>query len=464
LSSKYTGSGRRVAAVFGLVTVSALVAQLPMSSAFAATQKTSTGLRCTIVGTKHADHLRGTSGKDVICGLGGNDTIDGRGGNDVIDGGTGNDTIVGGSGNDTLIGGSGADKLDGGTGSNTCTTDSSDKKPVSCGDTVKPVIASWNVKSVDAATGVKTVTATGRVTDSFSGVKSVRFELDGPSNAVYAQTAGRTAGSALDGTWTATITLPANAPVGAYKLAVSAADVAGNSASVNTSSTVTKAAPAGDVTKPVVVSWTVSATTVDTSTGPKAETVSAHITDNLSGVKSVQLELDGPGGAVYAQPATLKTGTALDGTWSATITMPAGAPAGSYTVAATAVDTAGNSIHVVSASPLVTQTNTGDVTAPVAQDWTVAYKTTLTGSLVAKVTAHVTDDFAGVKTVAFELDGPNGVVYTVPATFSATDGTWTGTITSPANAPHGEYHLAITAADNAGNSHRLDTTTHFEIS
>jgi hypothetical protein len=144
--------------------------------------------------------------------------------------------------------------------------------------------------------------------------------------------------------------------------------------------------------------------------------------------------------------------------------MPAGAPAGSYTVAATAVDTAGNSIHVVSASPLVTQTNTGDVTAPVAQDWTVAYKTALNGSLVAKVTAHVTDDFAGVKTVAFELDGPNGVVYTVPATFSATDGTWTGTITSPANAPHGEYHLAITAADNAGNSHRLDTTTHFEIS
>jgi RTX calcium-binding nonapeptide repeat (4 copies)/Bacterial Ig-like domain len=463
MSSKHAGSGRRVAAVFGLVTVTALVAQLPMGSAFGATQRTSTGLRCTIVGTKHADHLRGTNGNDVICGLGGNDTIDGRGGNDVIDGGSGSDTITGGAGNDTLIGGSGADRLDGGTGNNTCTTDSSDKKPVSCGDTVKPVIASWSVKSVDAATGVKTVTATGRVTDGFSGVKSVRFELDGPANAVYAQTAGRTAGSALDGTWTATITLPANAPVGTYKLAVSAADVAGNSARTNTSTTVTKAAPAADVTKPVVVSWTVSATTVDTSTGPKAETVSARVADDLSGVKSVQLELDGPGGVVYAQPASLKTGTALDGTWSAAITMPAGAPAGSYTVAATAVDVAGNSNHVVSSSPLVTQTNAGDVTAPVAQDWTVEYRTTLTGSLIAKVTAHITDDFSGVKTVTFILDGPNAVVYSVPATFNAADGTWTGTITSPANAPSGEYRLAITAADNAGNSHRLDTPTHFEI-
>jgi hypothetical protein len=331
-----------------------------MTSASAATQRASTGQRCTIVGTKHADHLRGTNGNDVICGLGGNDVIDGRGGNDVIDGGTGNDTLIGGSGNDTLIGGSGKDKLNGGAGHNTC---AAYKTPVNC-----------------------------------------------------------------DGA-------PTPPPP-----------------------------PPGDTTKPVVVSWTVSATTVDTSTGAKDETVSARITDNLSGVKTVTLELDGPGGVVYPQPAALKTGTALDGTWSAKITMPAGAPAGAYTVAATAVDNAGNSLHLVSARPLVTQTNKGDVSAPVAQSWTVDYQTIANGTLTALVTAHITDDFSGVKTATFELDGPNSVVYSVPATFDPAKGTWTATITSPAHAPHGDYRLAITAVDNAGNSHRLDTTTHFSIS
>jgi len=354
MSSKNTGSVRRVVAVFGLVTVSALVAQLPMSSASAATQKTSTGVRCTIVGTKHADHLRGTSGNDVICGLGGNDTIDGRGGNDVIDGGSGNDTLIGGAGDDTLIGGSGSDKLDGGAGHNTC---AANKKPVSC----------------DAA--------------------------------------------------------PTPTPV-------------------------------GDVTKPVVVAWGVSAANVDTSTGAKTETVSARVTDNLSGVKTVQLELDGPNGVVYSQPATRTAGTALDGTWQATITMPAGAPAGSYAVAATAVDVAGNSNHAVSA-PLVTQTNAGDVTKPAALSWQVAY-VIHNGVATLTVTGRVIDDFSGVKNVTFEFDGPNSAVYSQPATRTAgtaLDGTWQAVITIPANAPHGDYHLAITTADNAGNSDRLDTTT-----
>src|SRR5882757_18764 len=207
MSSKNTGSGRRVAAVFGLVTVSALVAQLPMSSASAATQKTSTGVRCTIVGTKHADHLRGTSGNDVICGLGGND---------VIDGGSGNDTLIGGAGDDTLIGGSGSDKLDGGAGHNTC---AANKKPVSCdaaptptpvGDVTKPVVAAWGVSAanVDTSTGAKTETVSARVTDNLSGVKTVQLELDGPNGVVYSQPATRTAGTALDGTWQATIIMP----------------------------------------------------------------------------------------------------------------------------------------------------------------------------------------------------------------------------------------------------------------
>lgn len=82
----------------------------------APTVKTSTGVKCTIVGTSGNNVLTGTAKADVICGLGGNDTIKGLGGNDIIDGGTGNDLVYGGDGNDTVYGGVGDDKLRGDAG------------------------------------------------------------------------------------------------------------------------------------------------------------------------------------------------------------------------------------------------------------------------------------------------------------------------------------------------------------
>jgi TolB protein len=71
----------------------------------------STGRRCTVIGTSGNDVLMGTTGEDVICGLGGNDVLDGRGGDDLLDAGPGNDRVVGGAGDDTMLGGAGADRM-----------------------------------------------------------------------------------------------------------------------------------------------------------------------------------------------------------------------------------------------------------------------------------------------------------------------------------------------------------------
>ena len=65
---------------------------------------TSTGDRCTIVGTSRSDILRGTPADDNVCGLGGNDTILGLAGDDILNGGAGADRIDGGKGVDTLLG------------------------------------------------------------------------------------------------------------------------------------------------------------------------------------------------------------------------------------------------------------------------------------------------------------------------------------------------------------------------
>jgi hypothetical protein len=97
---------------------------------------TSSGARCTIVGTPRRDVLVGTARPDNICGLGGNDVIRGLGGGDVLDGGAGNDRIDGGAGADLLLGSAGADVLlardgkredvDGGPGVDTARVDPSD--------------------------------------------------------------------------------------------------------------------------------------------------------------------------------------------------------------------------------------------------------------------------------------------------------------------------------------------------
>ncbi len=67
--------------------------------------------RCTIVGTKKDDFLRGTPGRDVICGLGGRDRVLGLRGKDILRGGAGADEIEDGKGSDVVHGGRGDDRL-----------------------------------------------------------------------------------------------------------------------------------------------------------------------------------------------------------------------------------------------------------------------------------------------------------------------------------------------------------------
>jgi len=100
-----------------LLAILVLVVNENLVTASTKNLKASDGKKCTIIGTKGNDTLKGSNKVDVICGLGGNDKIQGLGGNDTIDGGSGNDSIVAGSGDDKLYGGTGNDTLKGESGS-----------------------------------------------------------------------------------------------------------------------------------------------------------------------------------------------------------------------------------------------------------------------------------------------------------------------------------------------------------
>lgn len=72
-----------------------------------------------LVGTDHADTLRGDVGQNVLSGYDGRDVLEGLGDVDFLFGHGGDDTLRGGAGNDYLYGGAGGDRLEGGTGVDT---------------------------------------------------------------------------------------------------------------------------------------------------------------------------------------------------------------------------------------------------------------------------------------------------------------------------------------------------------
>ncbi|HYC66700.1 MAG TPA: calcium-binding protein [Brevundimonas sp.] len=56
-----------------------------------------------VIGSGHADTLRGAERADVLQGQAGDDVLEGRGGSDVLIGGAGADTLNGGAGNDAFV-------------------------------------------------------------------------------------------------------------------------------------------------------------------------------------------------------------------------------------------------------------------------------------------------------------------------------------------------------------------------
>ncbi len=97
----------------GLVVLALATTTLLPVSGHAASVPRCHGLKATIVGTAHADHLIGTRHRDVIVAGAGYDVVHGRGGNDVVCGGPGADRLYGGLGDDRLFGGrDGRDYID----------------------------------------------------------------------------------------------------------------------------------------------------------------------------------------------------------------------------------------------------------------------------------------------------------------------------------------------------------------
>jgi sugar lactone lactonase YvrE len=220
----------------------------------------------------------------------------------------------------------------------------------------------------------------------------------------------------------------------------------------------------GDISPPGIAGLNIEPSSVNTASGARTVTFEVEATDNLSGVAGVEVNLSG-NGRWFSAPAQLAQGAStLDGVWTATVTLPAGSPNGSYEVSVGEIDAVGNS-HTYSATELgvkelpnsVDQTGEpGPPTSPPEVSEVSATPPSVSTCTEAQsVSVEVgASDPSGVNGVTVFLTGPPGSQQlSAPATWtsgSAQKGQWSANLSLPAYAQEGEWKLSVQVSDSAG--------------
>ncbi|MGZ4791129.1 MAG: DUF7743 domain-containing protein [Ilumatobacteraceae bacterium] len=221
---------------------------------------------------------------------------------------------------------------------------------VGAGDGAPPQIQSlsFDRASIDTSTSEQTITLTARLTDDYSGVNVAYIQFFNSAGQVRVApifSSGLQSGTALDGIYTGTLTMPKYSASGTWYVdVVTVRDNAGNSgmqvrselAARGLSWSFEQVGP-GDGTAPVLkeLSWT--PITINTANAAQQITVTARATDDLVGLGSTWsvpiVAFHSPSGqylSVYLSQRV--AGTALDGTYSGVLTVPALSESGVWTV------------------------------------------------------------------------------------------------------------------------------------
>ncbi|TQL66718.1 hemolysin type calcium-binding protein [Nocardioides albertanoniae] len=475
----------------GIVALAASATMLAASPASAAT--TSTGVRCTIVGTSGGDVLKGTSRRDVICGRGGSDIIYARGGDDLIDAGSGGDhvyagygadKVLAGSGEDRIHGGGGTDSLYGGTGQDHIWGEDGGDV-ISGGDHLDVISGGAGADRIYGGAAGDTIYG-GTGADAVSGGTGADSVSGGDGNDKLAGGDGNdrlsggygddrlhgndnrdtiSGGPGQDLLWGESSNDILNGDSGNDKLAGgSGVDEVHGNGGTNTCYYDVYDYLYGcfrDTKAPVIVSASLSPTAVDSDSGDTLVRVRVHVKDDLR-VSRVQgwvtgLADDNPA-QLYTSFMPMVSGGIRDGWWQGYVTVPRWTPGGKLSLQAIASDTAGRETEKVAASMQVTSTNP-DEAPPVVRLKSLSATSVdvRTGAKTIKAVLTVTDRI-GVT----EMNGLDSLSVCFGRTMHGdficgadpvrTAGTiyageWTVSLTVPKGTPTGAYDLQVYAAD-----------------
>jgi Dockerin type I domain len=217
-------------------------------------------------------------------------------------------------------------------------------------DTTPPTLValSFSASTVNVTTAAQNVTVNATITDDLSGFNYGYVGFTSPSG----QTAGggfpapyftRISGTALNGGYQVTVPFPRFVEPGVWTASVYLRDNAGNSITLPSATLVSDGFPGTltvvdstpDTTPPTLLGAWFSPSTINTSAGPQTITVSLQVADSQSGavfsnssacVVHAYLSRAGASATeallLWSGNFTLVSGTAQNGFWQATLTMP----------------------------------------------------------------------------------------------------------------------------------------------
>lgn len=483
-----------------------------------------------ISGGDGSDTLMGAGGNDVLSGVGGKDELRGGNGADRLDGGAnadlesgedGDDVVLGSLGDDDLSGGPGGDDVDGGAGFNVCDVPSAviDTQVRCVIDVSGPVVGEITVSptTVDVSSAAQTIHVEAHIADD-TGVTRVQI----------GNLASLVSGSPRDGIWASTIRIPRFVEPGPRDIDVFVYDRVGRQTSEYRPNAYTVVNTVYDKEMPVLESLSLSVSSLDVRTAAKPITATVHVTDDLAGPTDMYLcpahafptgtpSFRQAGGC---QPMNQVSGTATDSTWKATLTIPKGAPSGTWNVEVWISDAADNFANDYWYGPdgYAARWNTNeprykaipdgagaftvlgatpDSNAPVLTSLNITPSTVDTSHGAVLVTADIAGtDVEGVTNAGLFISGyagypnnPNWIDLVQIAwvqefqriSGTAQDGVWRATFVVPGGTPDGTYFIQASLQDSAHfeswvssdsgwttDSHVLDDTlaptgTHFVV-
>ncbi|EGD45578.1 putative iron-regulated protein FrpC [Nocardioidaceae bacterium Broad-1] len=474
----------------GIVAMAASATVLVATPASAAT--TSTGVRCTIVGTSGADELVGTSRRDVICGRGGGDNIFGKGGDDLIDAGAGGDhvdagygadRVLAGSGEDWIEGDGGKDSLNGGTGQDYMWGDDGGDV-ISGGDQLDIIYGGAGTDRIYGGAGGDTLRG-GTSDDAISGGGGSDWIGGGDGNDSASGGDGNdvlfgnlgddelhgnnhldtvNGGSGHDRLWGDSGDDAVTGGDGNDKLSGGAGldEVHGN-AGTNTCYYDVFDYLYGcirDTLAPVVVEGSLSPTAINSDTGDTKLRVRIHVKDDLRVHRvrawiSADLKDRNPI-QIFASDMALVTGGVRDGWWQTYVTVPRWTPGGTLSADVSVDDAYGRNTGRNDVGLVQVSSTAPDAEPPVAtlKSLTPTSVDVRTGAKTVKVVVGVTDK-TGVASVSIAFgqkvhDDKTWAGQVTRTLGTIRDGEWTAYLTVPKGTASGVYDLQIGVVDRIG--------------
>jgi hypothetical protein len=310
-------------------------------------------------------------------------------------------------------------------------------------------LVSTTVTSTFNSTTPQTVTLTASVTSIFGGIVNegnVTFTVPNLSGAPLTAT-----GAVVNGTATATLTIPANFPAGTYSFSAAYADILNSNGTVNY---LPSTAPTTGtlVVNPANTTTTVTAVNSTYSNAPQTVTLTATVTSNNGGIVN-----EGNVTFIVANPigANLTaTGAVVNGTATANITIPAGFPVGTYLLSAAYADILNiNEVYNYLPSRSVPTTLTEDPlpsSVSSVSNVTLPY-TNVDPATTLSATVTTREGPVNVGQVRFVVTNSSGSQVGRTVTANVSNGQVSTVFDVPDDTPVGAYTITATYSDPAGN-------------